>query len=73
MVLNDGISTSRCRGKQSKQGMVAHQKSSPSTKIPSKLLALLASLDEMVPDFDWKVLGVWVLMASTTFWVSRVF
>jgi hypothetical protein len=38
--------------------MVAHQKSSPGRKISSKLLALLAGLDEMVPDFDWKVLGV---------------
>jgi hypothetical protein len=40
--------------------MVAHQKSSPGRKISSKLLALLAGLDEMVPDFDWKVLGVGV-------------
>eukprot|EP00978_Attheya_sp_CCMP212_P043665 scaffold288956_cov44-Attheya_sp.AAC.1 len=64
MVLHDGISTALHDGistfRADKQGMVAHQKSSPSTKISTKLLALLAGLYEMVLDFDWKVLGVGV-------------
>lgn len=74
MVLHDdGISTFRAEllhslddqssesgGSIYKQGMVAHQKSSPRRKISSKLLVLLAGLDEMVPDFDWKALGVGV-------------